>query len=99
MQEFRRCAMKTNRLKYVYVVVGICEPEMEQSYTIVSEAHAGHSTMEKAQGELQAILDEIRQEAVEQEYEITYEMDNDSLNVEFPSGSNEYYKIHKILVN
>lgn len=99
MQEFRRCAMKVNRLKYVYVVVGICEPEMEQSYLIVSEAHAGHSTMEKAQRELQAILDEIRQEATEQEYEITYEMDNDSLNVEFPSGSNEYYKIHKILVN
>ena len=45
--------MRTNRPQYVYVVVGICEPEMEQSYLIVSEAHAGHSTMEKAQEELQ----------------------------------------------
>lgn len=91
--------MKVNRLKYVYVVVGVSEPEMEQSYLIVSEMHAGHSSLEKAQRELCAILDEIRQEANENEYEFTYEMDNDSLSVDFNNGAQEYYKIYKILVN
>ena len=91
--------MKVNRLKYVYVVVGVSEPEMEQSYLIVSEMHAGHSNLEKAQRELGAILDEIRQEANENEYEFTYEMNNDSLSVDFNNGTQEYYKIYKILVN
>ena len=91
--------MKVNRLKYVYVVVGVSEPEMEQSYLIVSEMHAGHSSLEKAQRELGAILDEIRHEANENEYEFTYETDNDSLSVDFNNGTQEYYKIYKILVN
>lgn len=91
--------MKVNRLKYVYVVVGVSEPEMEQSYLMVSEMHAGHSSLEKAQRELGTILDEIRQEANENEYEFTYEMDNDSLSVDFNNGTQEYYKIYKILVN
>lgn len=91
--------MRVNRLKYVYVVIGICEPEMEQSYLMVSEMHAGHSTLEKAQRELQAILEEIQTEAQTEEYEVTYEMTNDSLDVDFPSGNHEFYKIYKILVN
>lgn len=91
--------MKVNRVRYTYVVVGICEPEMEESYLMVSEKHAGHSTMEKAQRELQAVLDEIQQEAAQDEYEVTYTMGNDSLEVDFPSGNHEFYKIYKILVN
>ena len=91
--------MKSNRKRYVYTVVGICEPEMEQSYLMVSEMHAGHSTLEKAQRELQAILEEIQTEARTDEYEVTYEMTNDSLDVDFPSGNHEFYKIYKKIID
>ena len=92
--------MKVNRLKYVYVVVGISEPEMEQSYLTVSEKHAGHSTKEKAQRELKAVYEEAVDElAREGEVLTSWEMDEDSLSMDFPSGSHEYYRIYKILVN
>lgn len=96
-----RCAMKVERKRYVWVVVGIEDnhANFEGAFLVVSEPHAAHTSQEKAQRELGAILAEIRQEALDNEYEITYERDNDSLSVDFPSGSHEYYRIYKLLVN
>ena len=93
--------MKLNRPKYVYVVAGLNDASQNYDgvYLMVSELHAGHSTMGKAQKELEAILAEIRAEATLEEYEIEYEMDGESLSVDFPSGTHEYYRIYKILVN
>ena len=93
--------MKVNRPRYVYVVAGINDAtaNYDGAYLIVSEQHACHSTLEKAQNELVAILAEIRKEATEEGYEIEYDMDGQSLSVDFDSGSHEYYRIYKVLVN
>lgn len=52
--------MKSNRQKYVYVVVGLNDnsANFEGTFLVVSEKHAGHSTLEKAQQELGAIYRE-----------------------------------------
>lgn len=93
--------MKVDRPQYVYVVAGINDAtaNYDGAYLIVSEQHACHRTLEKAQNELVAILHEIQHEATENGYEIEYDMDEQSLTVDFDSGSHEYYRIYKVLVN
>ena len=90
-----------NRKRYIWVVVGVEDnhANFEGSFLIVSEPRAAHTSHEKAQKELDAILAEISQEAIEQEYKITCDRDEESLTVNFPSGSHEYYRIYKLLVN
>jgi hypothetical protein len=97
-----RCAMKVERKRYVYVVVGLNDnsANFEGCFLIVSEPHAGYSTKEKAQQELGAIYREAVEELANEGETLTgWEMDSDSLSMDFPSGSHEYYRIYKILVN
>lgn len=85
--------------RYVWVVAGVIEGAEGEAHLCVSEPCGAHSSQVKAQAELSAILDEIRQEANENGYEFTYEMDNSTLEVSFESGQVETYKIFKMLVN
>ena len=94
--------MIVDRPRYIYVVVGLNDnnANFEGCFLVVSEKHAGHSTKEKAQKELQAIYEEaVNELANEGEVLTNWEMDEDSLSMDFPSGSHEYYRIYKILVN
>lgn len=91
--------MKTNRPQYVWVVAGIIEGAEGDSYLTVSEPCGAHTSQAKAQAELAAILQEIREEATGNGYEFSYEMDDKMLEVTFESGQVETYKIFKMLVN
>ena len=87
-------------MKKVYVVVGICYPYDEDAFTIVS-AHAVKSTLEKAQDEFVAILNEIAKEAAEQEYKYStsFNADKTLMRVTFNFGTEEVYKIHEQIVD
>ncbi len=87
--------------RYVWVVAGLNDnsANFEGVTLMVSEPCGAHTSHLKAKAELEAILEEIRQEANDGEYEFNYEMDDWHLSVDFESGSHEYYRIYKMLVN
>lgn len=89
--------MKVDR--YFYLVVGIEDDDQGRSTLILSDSHALHTSKEKAVAELGAILDEIRRDANEMEYEFEYVMGDDNLTVDYESGSQEFYTIRKIKLN
>lgn len=85
--------------KYFYLVVGIEEDDQGGATLILSDAHALHSTKEKAIAELGQILDEIRIEAVRTGYDFNYVMGDEHLTVDYESGSQEFYTIRKVKLN
>lgn len=89
--------MKVDR--YFYLVVGIEEDEQGGATLILSDAHALHTSKEKAIAELGNILDEIRQDANEMGYEFHYVMGDENLTVDYESGSQEFYTIRKVKLN
>lgn len=89
--------MKVDR--YFYLVVGIEEDDQAGSTLRLSDAHALHTSKEKAIAELNNILDEIRQSANELGYEFNYVMGDESLTVDYEGGSQEFYTIRKVKLN
>lgn len=85
--------------KYFYLVVGIEEDDQGGATLILSDAHALHTTKEKAIAELGAILDEIRKDAEHAGYEFNYVMGDEHLTVDYESGSQEFYTIRKVKLN
>lgn len=89
--------MKVDR--HFYLVVGIEEDDQGRSTLILSDAHALHTSKEKAIAELGQILEEIRNDANEMEYEFTYVMGDENLTVDYESGTQEFYTIRKVKLN
>ena len=89
--------MKVDR--YFYLVVGIEEDDQAGSTLRLSDAHALHTSKEKAIAELGQILEEIRNDANEMEYEFTYVMGDENLTVDYESGTQEFYTIRKVKLN
>lgn len=87
------------RDRYYYLVVGIEEDDQGGATLILSDAHALHTTKEKAIAELGQILDEIRIDAVRANYEFNYVMGDEHLTVDYESGSQEFYTIRKVKLN
>ena len=87
------------KARYFYLVVGIEEDGQGGATLILSDAHALHSSKEKAVAELGTILEEIRNDANEMEYEFTYVMGDENLTVDYESGSQEFYIIRKVKLN
>lgn len=85
--------------KYVYVVVGICHDYDGEAYLVLSDYHGCHSSLAKARSELSTILDEIRDEANDNGYSIDYDIHDDTLTINFETGTVEVYEIRKMCIN
>ena len=87
--------------RYIYVVVGISYGTEfgDEGHIIISNSHAAHTSLKKAQEELNAILAEIREESFEENYTFTHQLNENDLSVTYESGLEEYYKINKLKLN
>lgn len=91
--------MKRNR--YVYVVAGISINDEwgAEGHLVISNEYGAHGSMRKAQIELSAILAEIREQSIEEQYTFTHTLTDIDLTVDYESGLHEYYKIYKMKLN
>ena len=94
-------ADKVNR--FVYLIVGIRDDEAggEGCCRCISDNGCVFSSKAKAKTNLEAILQEIVDEAQDNDYTFTFRWNDDQtfLEVEFGTGSVETYSIHKVKLN
>jgi len=87
--------------RYYYIVTGFEHDDQGLVTLICNENHALHSSRAKAETEIMNILDEIRADAVEMDYQFTYNLDRErgTLEVTYETGTVEMYYIIKAKLN
>lgn len=85
----------------ICVIVGLNDDTANNNgvYTIVNEDHGAFTSLGDARDELLNILEEVKEDSKEMEYEFSYELDDKRLEVTFETGSVETYTIHQLTVN
>jgi len=94
--------MNKERVRYFYVVAGMYDGNGDDiSYTILNNNHSLFTNKEKAKQELREILQEIQQDAEENEFTFEHYFTNndESLQIVFETGTEERYNIYKVKLN
>lgn len=89
--------------RFVYLIVGIRDDEAngEGCSRCISDYGCVFTSKRKAKANLERILQEIADEAQDNDYTFTFHWNNDQtyLEIEFGTGSVETYSIHKVKLN
>ena len=85
--------------RYVYVVCGLCHDYDGIAYPVFSNNHAVHTSMAKAQAELDNILNESQEEADLNGYTMISNRGDDWLDIEYETGTIEKYQIYRSKIN
>ena len=89
--------------RFVYLIVGIRDDEAngEGCSRCISDYGCVFTSKAKAKANLERILQEIADEAQDNDYTFTFHWNNDQtyLEIEFGAGSVETYSIHKVKLN
>jgi len=89
--------------RFVYLIVGIRDDEAngEGCSRCISDYGCVFTSKAKAKANLERILQEIADEAQDNDYTFTFHWNNDQtyLEIEFGTGSVETYSIHKVKLN
>ena len=86
------------RERYWYVVAGMVHGQ-DDVFTSISKQHGLQPTLEKAQAELRAILEDVQQDAEDNDYTFCYTMEDDRLTLELNDVDYEVWKIYKVKRN
>lgn len=89
------------RKQKVYFVIGMCEEEFQSPYFICSQ-YAAHSSLKRAEEELQNIIRECNEEMREMEdpdVEVEWDTQGRGMTITFPNGSMEHYRIYEREIN
>ena len=81
-----------------YVVTGLIHGQ-DDVYVSVSKQHALQPTKEKARAELRAILNDVQQDAEDNDYTFDYTMEDDRLTLELNDVDYEIWQIHTVKRN
>ena len=86
------------RERYWYVVAGMVHGQ-DDVFTSISKQHGLQPTLEKAQAELRAILEDVQQDADINDYTFHYTLEDDRLTLELNDVDYEVWKIYKVKRN